>query len=342
MISAKKFAVARALLFVLVSWACSGGEGSFVEIEITSPPTAAPAPTPTRVPAGPIEGVFLDLLARIPALETQQFVLTLNDLTKMQEQTGIVPADYVGGTDALNNYIVSIEKARDSPLLLLRPFPAFAGIEGLFDPSIGLEGPKYFGFDFRDVNSLAVLEIESDSFDSKFQIVRGNISSTLAYELISSCGECAQPELRAYDGIEYWSWPRTPGKPNGESDVPSLFKAQRRPTRLIIDDGVAVQALDDAGIEALMDLALGTGKSMADDENLVGLVTAMDEFEASNVVITAPGVTVDALLEGHGVPDRREMEEFATMAPLLKPYLAAAAGAGRDGEGRFNVVAFAH
>ena len=40
--------------------------------------------------------------------------------------------------------------------------------------------------------------------------------------------------------------------------------------------------------------------------------------------------------------ETREMEEFATLAPLLRPYLAAAAGAARDDEGRFNVIALVH
>ncbi len=74
----------------------------------------------------------------------------------------------------------------------------------------------------------------------------------------------------------------------------------------------------------------------------MALVTAVDEYEASSVVISAPEFTLDALLDRYSSNEIPGIEEFATMVPLLKPYLAAATGVGRDGEGLFNVIALVH
>ena len=57
--------------------------------------------------------MFLNLLSRIPAPKTDQFVLTLNDLTKIQEIQGVNPADFVGGEKALLEYLESLFGRRE-------------------------------------------------------------------------------------------------------------------------------------------------------------------------------------------------------------------------------------
>lgn len=309
-----------------------------VPVPTPSPTTAAP--TPTRTPVGPIEGVFLGLLGRIPVLETEQFVLVLNDFTKVQEALGISPADFPGGEDGVVDYVLTIRGPSDNRLDLISSLPAITGFGSFLNTgNMGLEGRKYFGFDFRDVSSSAVLNVAPESADRKIQVTLGEISGELASDLLAACGECIQPELPVHNGVEYQAWSRNTRRAR---DLPPLFGANVFPTRLIINDGVALQAIDDAGIEALIDLSLGLSDSMADDDDIVALVTAMDEYEASVVVISSPGFTLDKLLERYATYEIPEIEEFATMAPLLWPYLAAATGVGRDAEGLFNVVALVH
>jgi hypothetical protein len=283
--------------------------------------------------------VFLDLLSQIPMPETDQFVLTLNDITKLQEVRGVNPADFIGGEDAYFEYFLSLRGPSDRRMEPLRPMPAMTGLGSILGLSIGPDGRKYFGFDFRDIESTAVLRLPLGSSLGEIQITQGIISPSLVEELLSACEECTPPEFRTFNDTEYMAWP---GSNIREGDKPPLFDAGIRTTRLIIDEGVVMDAINDEGIEALINVSRGSGESMADDEILVMLVTALDEFEALSVVISVPGYTLDDLLADSSPRDKVEEEEFATMAPLLLPYLASATGVGIDEDGLFNVIALAH
>lgn len=330
--------VAIALVGAAVLWSCTSSTDADIEDLAAVSPTV---PVLSLEIDGPTEGRFLTLLEKLPSLGKSPFDITLNDFTKFREIKGLeVPSEEAGEEELLEYLLAFYDDFKNSPFPL-EELPALTDASLIeFEPFVL---KPFLGFDFRDVDSTAVLDDLRLVPTGDYQIIQGAISASLATELLASCADCAPHDIRTHLDTEYRAW-ENPRRPSGAPDtiLPPVLGRQLLMSYLLIEDGHVLLTRENDRIEELIEVLKADRASMADEADLVALVDGLDAMEAAAIVISSPGVDLDEVLGAADTPNYEMRKEFTLRAPLLKPYSVAATGVGADLEGPFSVIALLH
>ena len=164
------------------------------------------------------------------------------------------------------------------------------------------------GFDMRSVD-LAL------GAGGGLEVVVGDYDPARTQNRLESCDECAPYTSREHNGVRYYRW----GDDFGG--------------RLVVGDGFALRAIDDAGIEDVIDTMKGDSPALADDQDIAVAARALRGLHAYSATFSRSGncVTSSRSAAGRcfGYPgdDINDPLLFAIRAqPFLEPFSLVAAG----------------
>ena len=249
-----------------------------------------------------------------------------------------------GYVDLLREYWSSSEDA---------PAGVFGNVEFLAHNNLPLfatasytdqEWKDTVGFTVKDVTESIMAGSGPPSY---YQAVRGSFTA----EDIASAAKTGplneHMETMSYGGYEFYSW--------GEDydihlrDWRSGIRTLGRGHRLAYVDGFALWMLWTDGVREMIDSYDGKINSLADNADYRLLAGALEEMDTVTAFFSTESqalshleeVFQDKIEELRDKGQEQIVEEFEN-EPLLKPYLALAAGAGRDENGTYLVIALAN
>ncbi len=278
------------------------------------------------------DGPYVDLLRFIPDTPEARGGIVLGDLTRVRDLAGMDEP--------------TAHPSRDEELIY---------IEALFVPApTGVLGPwawtemRYFGmsldytldaseatrtalgFSLPDMDRYAYLQPPGGGAQPgsvPLSVMQGRFTTEVAAETIEACAPCAPVEAGERSGWTTYTWMHTDAlAPAGAA----LHVALR--------DGYLARGLSPADLDAMLD-AREEGGSLADDAALRRLAEHLDDLGVASAVLSAHtpdlawGAEVWAAIEGMAQPGNQDGLLPDQGIAVLRPYVAAAAGAGvEDGE----------
>lgn len=369
-------AALAALLFVLLVNDDDGGDGPSpagsptVPVETRVPPTVTPdvtvvaiiGATPTVTPSqglatpmptemqivfvddfgSPVSGsAFEDLLARLPDNTVTRRLARLSDFAGPLELVGLNRPPPGSDSETLEAFAQAIFA---SEIDGFRPeFPDWPSEMRAYVSLI--DWYQSAGFDFMSVDQYAVaghqfgVDPSGDEGFETYDVALGQFDPALTASALAAC-ECDQPDIRSHSGIEFYSW--------GESGIgnlrmrlePPLYDYVGRGPRLLVRDGEAYWAIQDAAMEGFTETLSGSAPPLGDDQ---------DYLEAVRLILTL-GVTKEIAIKSsdmdvESVSQINNPDVFRDLlreTPLLDPFGVAATSDGFDGERMFSGLVIAH
>ena len=148
-----------------------------------------------------------------------------------------------------------------------------------------------------------------------FEVVVGDYDLARTQDWLESCDECMPHTTREHNGVWYYRW---------GDDVGG---------RLVVGDGFALRAIDDARIEDMIDVMKGDSPALADDQDVALAARALTGLHAYSARLSRSGNCVtssrSAVGRCFGYPgdDINDSLLFAIRAqPFLEPFSLVAAG----------------
>ena len=192
---------------------------------------------------------------------------------------------------------------------------------------------QYLGFDFRDIDQ----SVLAGSFAATLEVVRGRFNPGATDRALSACSECPQGQRLEHNGIQFYSWGE-----DGISDIskrfsPPAFDQLGRGGRIAILDDYVFRTVVTEDMRALIDANRGDRRSIADREDFQLLASALTELNIYSAFLSG-----DVPLLQEIIQERLKIESASLQGTPLLPYVAYAAGVGKDQNGDFMAIVLVH
>ncbi|MQA00227.1 MAG: hypothetical protein GEU80_13025 [Dehalococcoidia bacterium] len=293
----------------------------------------------------PETGAFVRMLRLVPDEPRYRAAVHIGDLDRAIQLAGIDRSQ-----EAFERYLM--DQARGNAAATVHiPLPRFGqGVLGLRREALMSEYERlqrYFGIGFADIDQW----VEAGQPSGQLFGAAGAFDPQQAEERLAACEECPPAHRREHGDVGYYAWGGDFEQNLSSPLGPPAFDRLGRGGRVAILDEYALRAVWDEGIESMLDALDGTG-SLADDRDFRLLATNLEDLGALGATLTdqttSPEMAEAALNIGvfQDDPALRAAAERAWSTtegpPVLRPYVALAAGPGHDGDEAYTAVVIVH
>ncbi|MBN4064426.1 hypothetical protein JYU04_01670 [Dehalococcoides mccartyi] len=283
--------------------------------------------------------VFETLLSKMPDNEVTRAYTRMGDVRGTSKGLGLIPLD--GGESAIE---------------ILRTFE-YLETDNFFPPfwQWPIESRDYvsvhnwmpdLAFDHGTMEQFANANSQwrfhgSGHPPTSYDVALGSFNTLATSEAISAC-DCEQPEIREYEGVEYYAW----GEGAGIGQITDRHKRPMydhlgRGPHLLIRDGEAYYSVRDGIIDEHIDVIQGNKSSLVELDDWVTVVQWLSGLGlTSEIVVRNYGFALDQVFVAH----RNEIDERGITGgiPLMLPMELVASSVGYDGERTFSGLAILH
>jgi hypothetical protein len=282
-----------------------------------------PSAPPATVTPAPKVSVFEELLGLIPDTEETRHEVVINDFERLRRQRNITAPANPGDQAQKETYIGELARP---PFSFLSP-TFISGLDQYARRFAFLE--QYLGY--RRVDQ----DISAGLPPGRFEAVRGQFDPADAERVISSCGDCPEPQRGQSQGVPYYSWGEDFQTDLRNRLAPPAFDSLGRGGRVAVTDQYVFRTVWTEGIEAMIGAWKGA-PSLRNDEGFRLAAQGIERLDMHSVYLTDRTQSRDAV-EGTGDPPS------GPPAPVLEPYTVLGVGSGYDSpDAVFTAIVLVH
>ena len=323
-------ALGVAVLLVITATACYGAEPTLTPTpgpipSSTSTPlptlTSTPTPVQTSTPTPPQiltpvppPTVYEELLSLIPDTPETRSQVWINDFSRIRETFNIALAPLPGESPFISSYSS-----------LGRPPP--------------FSFRQYLAFDQSNVDQTVLTGLPQSD---ELEVGQGRFDPKATDETLRACSECQTPLRQVHRGVLFYSWGE-----DLKTDVNYIlalpaYDQLGRGGRISVQENRVLRTLETPGMRSLIDTAAGEHPSLADAVEYRLLAQGMDTLGAYSALLTDLTQGADGFSAAPALLRDAGLKEELEMAPMHRPYLAFATGAGYDKDGPYMALVLIH
>ncbi len=286
----------------------------------------------------PVAGtVYEDLLALVPGTEATHRYTRLIDYAGVMDRLGIVMPASGPPEEALDELLASMNDAAMrtgfAPEFPVWPFASR-------DYLSNLHRSPYVGFEHWRIEQSVQA---GDSFFPRpnregppqtYDIALGDFDPDRTADALAFC-DCDQPDIREYDGVEYYSWGTEYIGEIEKRHAPPLYDHVGRGPRLLIRNGQGFYSISNNVMEQYIAVLQGDMPSLASADGYLEVVQAFASLGLMrDMTFVSSGLAADEAIDLSGQPTL--FPEVLNSASLLRRFDLVASGVGFDGTGAFT------
>jgi hypothetical protein len=282
------------------------------------------------------ESVFVKLLRMLPDGDGHLLEVYLNDFARAARLAGLQPPPHTANDVALREYMTGLRGTSITNSGLL------SGVDEYQEQAIARR--KYLAFGVGEVTHTALIW----NPPVHFELVLGKFDPSATEAALNACGDCVMPPVReTHQGVPFYAWGDDFRQSIRDRFKPPAFDQLGRGGRIALQPNFAYRTLGTEEMHWAIEASQRTRASLADVTAYTAMASALESLGAYTLYLTNDtsaqtgfGEQMTGLITGEDADEATK--NALDPAYLLRPYLAAALGAGRDEAGPYMTVGLLH
>ena len=214
----------------------------------------------------------------------------------------------------------------------------------------GLRNFPALGLDVTNVDK----SILAGNPDRPFEVVRGRFDPSTTQRALDECAECPSPRRDRHRNIPFYGWGEDYLMDPEKRFAAPAFDSAGRGGRISVQDGYVFRTLATGDMKTLIDASQRKVPTLAEVEEFHLLVSEMARLNAYSMLLSAETPSLYDILDGR--PEKKALtkellanhEDLRALLgrkqqpPLLRTYVAYAAGTGHDSIGAYMALVIFH